>query len=243
MVGPSLSDRVAFEDPPARQLDGRCEALAGEQHGVGQEGVQLREVLRAALREVGVRLRRDAGGDRRQLHHLRVRRLLAAERDDRLAGGEDGVDPLLPVPAPAEDADHDHVGRSSSAGRSVTRFGFAGRQAAPDARADSRSVSEVDSRRITGTAPGVVRGACVGPFLGILVPGRGGGRGSSRLPSAVLGHGGGTAPDSHRLPGPRSRSGLVGVRFPLVNSRTFAGDGVKLCDRPLAGAHEPAAPA
>ena len=106
---PVRPDRVAVEDPPARQLDGRCEALAGEQHGVGQEGVQLREVLRAALREVGVRLRRDARGDRRQLHHLRVRRLLAAERDDRLAGGEDGVDPLLPVPAPAEDADHDHV--------------------------------------------------------------------------------------------------------------------------------------
>ncbi len=109
--------RRAVENPPARELDGRREALAGEQDGVGEEGVQLREVLRAALREVGVGLGGDPGRHRGQLHHLGVRGLLAAERDDRQAGGEDGVDPLLPVPAAAEDADHDHVGLGEQHGQ------------------------------------------------------------------------------------------------------------------------------
>ena len=59
----------------------------------------------------------DARGHRRQLHHLCVRRLLPAERDDGQPCGEDGVDPLFPVPAATEDADDDHVGVAEQRGQ------------------------------------------------------------------------------------------------------------------------------
>ena len=120
LLGPVVEDgdrravrraRRTLEDPPARQLGRGREALAGEQYGVGEEGVQMGEVRGTPLREVRVGLRGNPGGHRRQLHHLRVGRLLAAQRDHRLAGPEHGVDAVFPVAAAAEDADHDHVGR------------------------------------------------------------------------------------------------------------------------------------
>src|SRR3712207_7376955 len=43
---------------PYTTLFRSLEALAGEQHGVGQEAVQLHQVVRAALRQVAVRLGR-----------------------------------------------------------------------------------------------------------------------------------------------------------------------------------------
>jgi hypothetical protein len=73
--------------------------------------VQLRQVLRAALGEVQVRLRRDADRHRRRLHELRVRALLAAENDDgtRLRRREERVEPVLPRLATPEQAHHDEV--------------------------------------------------------------------------------------------------------------------------------------
>ena len=234
--------RVAVEDPPARQLDRRREALAGEQDGVGEEGVQLREVLRAALREVGVGLGGDPGRHRGQLHHLGVRGLLAAERDDRQARGEDGVDPLLPVPAAAEDADHDHVGLGEQRGQvgDAVRVGGPPRGARrargeqvgvrSGQQEDHRDCSRRDARRMADlprdprprlTAAG--RGSVLAPGSALAPAFRAGPRGRRRGP--LPGDSGGTAPDSHRLPGPRSR-----VNCRLVNlsahSRTCRTDGV-----------------
>ena len=119
LLGPVVEDgddravRVvggAVEDPPRRQLDGRVEPLPGEQQRVGEEGVQLREVVRAALREVRVRLRGDARGHRRQLHHLGVRGLLAAEHDHRQPRAADGHHTVRPHTGAAEDPDDDDVG-------------------------------------------------------------------------------------------------------------------------------------
>jgi hypothetical protein len=75
--------RRAVQQSPGRQLQGRVEAVAGEQQGVRQERVQLGEVDRPALRQVDVCLRGNPGGHRRVLHHLCIGRLLAAESDHR----------------------------------------------------------------------------------------------------------------------------------------------------------------
>ena len=96
---------------PLGLLDGGLEALAGEQDGVGEERVQLAEVLRAALGEVAVRLGAGADRDRRLLHQRRVGRLLAAEDDHRLAERPDPLEPAAQVAGRTEDAGDDQVGR------------------------------------------------------------------------------------------------------------------------------------
>ena len=158
---------VAVEDAPGRQLDGRLEAVAGEQHGVGQEACSCAEVVRAALREVGVRLapRRRRGpwtapsARRPAPVRRRARRPAGRRRARRRA--------RPPRPAPAEEADHDHVGAVEQRGQVVDAVsGWRGGRRHRTRAPTSRSVSEVDSSRITGTAPGVVRGACVGPSSG-----------------------------------------------------------------------------
>ena len=88
----------------------RVESLAGQRDRVRQEPGQLPQVLRAAVRQVRVRLGDDPRRYRRQLHQLGVRCLLAAEHDGGHPGGQDRVEPVFPGPAPAEDADHDDVG-------------------------------------------------------------------------------------------------------------------------------------
>ena len=107
----TLGRLPALEPAPVRHLGRRVEAVAGEQDGVGEEVVQLGEVLRPALGEVEVRLGGDADGDGRRLHELRVRALLAAEDDDRprLRRREQGVEARLPRLAPAEQAHDDEV--------------------------------------------------------------------------------------------------------------------------------------
>ncbi len=107
--GPVVHRLGVLEDPPLRQRDGRLEPLAGEQHRVGEEGVQLRQVVGAALRQVGVRLGRDPRRRRGQLHHLGVRRHLPAQADQRRRAGPEQVQPLLEVPVPAEHPDDDDV--------------------------------------------------------------------------------------------------------------------------------------
>ena len=57
----------------------------GEQHGVGEERVQVREVRRPALGQVAVRLGCGADRHRRMAHQLGVGRLLTTEDDDRWA--------------------------------------------------------------------------------------------------------------------------------------------------------------
>jgi hypothetical protein len=98
-----------------------------------------------------VRLGDDPGGDRRQLHELGVGCLLPAEHDRGNPGGQHRVEAVLPGPAAAKDADDDDVRVLQVAGTSsaVRRAGLPSRYPAPLARADSRSVSEVDSRTIT----------------------------------------------------------------------------------------------
>ncbi len=61
------------------------------------------------------------------------------------------VQPVLPGPAPAEDAHDNDVRAVEQAGTSLAdrRAGLPSRYPAPLARADSRSVSEVDSKAIT----------------------------------------------------------------------------------------------
>ena len=66
---------------------GGSEALAGEEDGVGQEAGQLAQVLRAAFAQVAERFGGHARGHRGQRHQLRVRGGLAAQRDQRPAGG------------------------------------------------------------------------------------------------------------------------------------------------------------
>lgn len=106
-VGIGRGGRVAA---PLGQRGRRIEALAGEQDGVGQEGVQLGEVRGPALREVGVRLGGDADGDGGVAHQLGVGQLLAAEHDDGCAVRQDRVDAVLPGPHRPEDADDHQVG-------------------------------------------------------------------------------------------------------------------------------------
>ena len=147
-----------FEDPPRRQLDGRVEALPGEQQRVGEEGVQLAEVGRAALRQVGVRLRGDARGHRRLLHHLGVGGLLAAQRHHRQAGRAHRRQPVGPRAGAAEDPHHDDVGPVQEGGE--LSGGGAGRVGEPVARA--RRARARAGRCPTWTAAGRLMG-CLPP--------------------------------------------------------------------------------
>ena len=107
--------------PPGRDLGRRLEPLAGEQHRVGQEGVQLREVLGPALGQVAVRLGGDADRHRRQLHQLGVRVLLAAEHHQRLARPRGTASkPACQVLRRAEDPDR-RPGRQPRAPPAVLR--------------------------------------------------------------------------------------------------------------------------
>ena len=163
---------LAFQQAPGRSAARRLEAAAGQQHRVRQEGVQLGQVGRAAVRQVGVRLRAHAAAHGGQLHQLGVGGLLTAEDDDRARSGEQGVEPVLPGAAPAEQPDDDEVGavqpvpggRRRPAGRGCP----AGRRRRT-ARALSRSVSEVDKSRTTRSCPDVSADTA-DPPPGVLAP-------------------------------------------------------------------------
>ena len=136
---------------------GRGEALAGEQHGVGQERREFPQVGRTALAQVGERLGGHPGRDGGQCHEFRVGRRFAAERDQRQAGGPQPGNPLGPRLAPAEQAKY-HEGRPIGEDGELLRLigdmraGFAVRYGAPEARAARSSVSAVESSRIVGTS-------------------------------------------------------------------------------------------
>ncbi len=72
--------------------------------------MQLAQVVHAALREIDVRLQRDARGHRGMAHQLGVGRLLAADDDGRHPAGDHGVDAVLPGAIAAEDAHDGDVG-------------------------------------------------------------------------------------------------------------------------------------
>ena len=101
---------LAIGPSPGRQHRGRLEALAGEQDGVGEEGVQVREVGRPTLRQIAVRLGSGADRHRGVAHQLGVGRLLATQDDHRWAGSEHDIEPVLPRPHRPEQPHHDEVG-------------------------------------------------------------------------------------------------------------------------------------
>ena len=104
------------QQPPHRLLDRRLEADAGEQHRVGQEGVQLGQVLRSALGQVDVRIGGHPDGHGGQFHQRGIRGLLAAQHHHRLSGPPDPVEPTAQALRRAEDPGHDQIGRGESVG-------------------------------------------------------------------------------------------------------------------------------
>jgi hypothetical protein len=105
----AVHSRLTRQDAPVGLRRRLGEPVPGEQDRVAEEPVQLPQVVRAALGEVAVRLRGDAGRDRRAGHQVGIRSLLATERDHRDPAGEQRVDAVLPHPVTAEDAHHDDV--------------------------------------------------------------------------------------------------------------------------------------
>ncbi len=136
--------RRTVEDAPGRRRGRRVEALAGQRDRVRQEPGELPQVLRAAVRQVRVRLGHDAARHRRQLHELGVRLLLAAEHDRGHPAGQDGVQAVRPGPAPAQDADHDGGGTVDQ--RRHVRGREAGRIAEPVAGAARAGGQQVGIR-------------------------------------------------------------------------------------------------
>ena len=100
----------AIEHTPRRQLIRGLEARTGEEQGVGQEGMQVAQVVRATLGQVAVRLRDHAGRHGRELHQCRVGRLLTTEDDHRRAGRADPPEAGAEVLRTTQDARHDDVG-------------------------------------------------------------------------------------------------------------------------------------
>ena len=107
---------------PVRLLDRRLEADPGQQHGVGQEGVQLGEVLGSPLGQVDVRVRGHPHRYRRQLHQRGVGCLLTSEHHHRLAGRPEPLEPAAQVLRRSEQPDHDEVG----VGQGRPQIGVAG---------------------------------------------------------------------------------------------------------------------
>ena len=217
VLGPVVEDgdrravrrpRRALEDPPARQLGRRREALAGEQHGVGEEGVQLGEVRRAALREVAC---------------APARQRPAGTVDSSIISASGACSPPSATTG-LPDRRARRRGRPPSS-RRPPRMRTTTRSAAGEQRreVDDRGAGSRDghggARGAGGEQVGVRRGqqqdhrdgsgsaGRMTDLLGILVPGstaRRGVPGSRVCRGAAAGDSGGTAPDSHRLPGPRS---------------------------------------
>jgi hypothetical protein len=115
--------------------------VAGEQHRVGQEGVQRGQVGRAAEGQVTVRLGGHAGRHGRQLHQLRVRRLLAAEHHHRDRAGEQRVQPLGPGATAAEEAHHHEIDAGEQRGQ--VGHAEAGRVGRPVVRATGAGAEQV----------------------------------------------------------------------------------------------------
>lgn len=109
MVGPSVARAVRSRGPQEGRAPG-FEAVAGQQDRVGEEPGQLVQVGRAAVCQVGVGLGGDPDRHGGGGHQLGVGCLFTGEDDNRPAGGEDLVEPLLPGTDTAEEAYDDEVG-------------------------------------------------------------------------------------------------------------------------------------
>jgi hypothetical protein len=86
------------------------ETVPGEQHGVAQKSVQLREVRRTALGEVRVCLRRKPDGHRRLFHQFGAGHTFAAEHDQRQPGGAQRAEFVGDLRRGTEHPKHDHLG-------------------------------------------------------------------------------------------------------------------------------------
>ena len=198
----SVSER-ASGPPPVRHLDRRLEALAGQQHGVGEEGVQLAQVLRAAFGEVAVRLRGHADRHRGELHQLRAGLLLPAQDHGRHAGRADPDEAVTQVLRGAQHASDDQVAALDGLRHRLVPGPRGVRQdelGATGPRGQQVGVGGGQQRdaRTTGLAHGFL--------LGVLAPARRRSRGqclASRWAPRCGDpprHSGGTAPESHRVP-------------------------------------------
>ena len=126
LVGPVVEDahlgqlRVAGGLPvgeaPRRQGRRGLETLAGEQHGVGEEGVQAGEVGWAALGEVAVGLGGQPDGNGGVLHQLGAGLLLAAEHHQGRAALADRGQAGPQVVRGAQQAHHHEVGALDGGG-------------------------------------------------------------------------------------------------------------------------------
>ena len=118
---------------PLRHHRRRLEAVAGEQHGVGAERVQLREVRRAALGQVGVRLARRSRPGRWRAPS--ARRPGSAHRRARSPGRRARGRCRS---RPARTAGSRAAGRSPGRRRRAARGSSVDRRAGPGWRAASR---------------------------------------------------------------------------------------------------------
>ena len=79
--------------------------MTGEQHRVGQEVMQLREVGGPALREIAVCLCGHAGRHVRLLHQFGVGSVFATQQHNRFARGEQRLQALFPGTKTTQDPD------------------------------------------------------------------------------------------------------------------------------------------
>ena len=110
---------VTLQPAPGRRGLGLVEAVAGQQHRVGEEQRELTDVAGPAVRQVGVRLCGDPGRHRRQPHQLGVRRLLPREHDHRSRPRQQDLQALLPRTPTAEQPDDDQIGSLDQRRQSV----------------------------------------------------------------------------------------------------------------------------
>ncbi len=184
----------ALQRAPGRGGGGRGEAVAGEQHGVGEEGAQLGQVGGAAVGEVGVRLGGDAGRDGGQLHQLGVGGLFPGQHHHRAGAGQQRVQALLPGAAAAEQADHDELGalqqrgqvfggepgrvaepvaHGALGGTGAQQVGVGRRQQQDHAKALPASwVARMAAVVAVDACAGMRQRWCISAFLGVRAPGR-----------------------------------------------------------------------
>ena len=100
----------AWQLVPGGQLFHRLEVIAGEQHGVGQEGVDVAEIADATVNEVVVGLGHHTERNRGQLHQCGVGGVLAAEDHQRKARALAHLEGLGKLFLAAEESEHHEVG-------------------------------------------------------------------------------------------------------------------------------------
>ncbi len=211
LVGPVVQDadpgqrpagrRRPVGEPPLGDRGRRLEALARQQHRVGQERVQLGQIGRAALRQVPVGLGRDTGRHRRTRHQLGVRLLLPAQDHQGGAPVTDRPEPLPQVVGRAEEPDDDEVRAVGDGGQirvagprrigppPCGAAGARGQQIGVGRGKQRDALGGLGHRQVPppGFSPRVTDRTDPRPVSGCAVDRR-------------RRHSGGTAPESHRVP-------------------------------------------